>query len=244
MRKPETKTLAKGQQGLEVKRKELKYFVSYLDFVAMCNALDKVMQRDGHDKGKGYLIRSLYFDTLYDKDFDEKMAGFEKRKKIRLRIYGFDDKMAKLEMKSKRHDCIAKESLWIKRKDAIGLANGNSGVLLGYDNRIARKIYAEFKKFTYKPVVLIDYERSAFVYDFNNVRVTFDRRIRANSIDLNIFDREIFMKPLLSKKLVVLEIKFDHFMPDWLKTIVNMRSCNSAISKYCIGRLENSICYV
>ena len=248
MQKIETKTLEnkslQKKQGLEVKRKELKYYISYSDFVVMNSALEKALKRDSYDKGKGYFIRSLYFDSIENKAFEEKMAGVETRKKIRIRIYDFESKMAKLEIKNKIGDCIVKESLWIKKEDAEELALGNYEVLLDYDSKVARKVYVEFRKFLYKPVVVIDYERSAFVYDFNNVRITFDRDIKANSINLNMFDKLLFMKPLLSKKLVVLEVKFDRFMPDWLKSIVLMKNCNSAISKYCIGRLDNKIGYI
>ena len=243
MQQTKTKSLAVGS-SIEIKRKELKYFISHADFAAMGNALGKVLERDSHDKGEGYFIRSLYFDTLENKAFEEKMAGVEKRKKIRLRLYDFAGNMVKLEMKSKRDGSILKETLWIKKEDAEQLQECNYDVLLGYDGNAARKIFGEFKLFCYKPVVVIDYERNAFVYDFNNIRVTFDKCIRANSIDLNIFDQSIFMKPLLSKKLVVLEIKFDRFMPEWLKSIVRMRNCSSAISKYCIGRLDNEIGWI
>ncbi len=248
MQKLEKKSLKKKDlqktAGLEVKRKEHKYYINYSDFITMSSALEKILKRDSHDKGKGYFIRSLYFDSLGNKAFEEKMAGVETRKKIRIRIYDFVGKKSKLEIKNKIGDCIIKESLWIKKEDAEELALGNYEVLLDYDNKVARKIYVEFRKFLYKPVVIIDYERNAFVYDFNNVRITFDRNIRANSINLNMFDKLLFMKPLLSKKLVVLEIKFDRFMPDWLKSIVLMKNCNSAISKYCIGRLDNRIGYL
>jgi len=231
-------------KGLEVKRKEHKYFINYFDFVTMSAALEKVLKRDSYDKGNGYFIRSLYFDSIENKAFEEKMAGVETRKKIRIRIYDFESKKAKLEIKNKIGDCIVKESLWIKKDDAKELAQGNYEVLLDYDSKVARKVYVEFRKFLYKPVVAIDYERSAFVYDFNNIRITFDRNIRANSINLNMFNNLLFMKPLLSKKLVVLEVKFDRFMPDWLKSIVLMKNCNSAISKYCIGRLDNKVGYL
>lgn len=243
MQRLETKTSGK-EEGIEVKRKELKYFISYSEFVAMNSALEKVLKRDSHDKGKGYFIRSMYFDSIENKAFEEKVAGVESRKKIRIRVYDFESKKAKLEIKNKTGECIFKESVWIKKEDAERLAQGDYEVLLDYDSRVARKVYVEFRKFVYKPVVVMDYERSAFVYDFNNIRITFDRNIRANSINLNMFEELLFMKPLLSKQLVVLEIKFDRFIPDWLRSLVTMKSCNSAISKYCIGRLEDSIGYI
>ena len=52
------------------------------------------------------------------------------------------------------------------------------------------------------------------------------------------------MKPMLSGKLAVMEVKFDGFLPDWLKMLLKVKSCNSAISKYCIGRLDNKIGWI
>jgi len=110
MQKLETKTLKNKDlqktAGLEVKRKELKYFISYSDFIAMNAALEKILKRDSHDKGNGYFIRSLYFDSLENKAFEEKMAGIETRKKIRIRIYDFVGKKSKLEIKNKIGDWI------------------------------------------------------------------------------------------------------------------------------------------
>ncbi len=234
----------KAGKSIEVKRKETKFFISQADFLLMSSALNHAMERDGNDKGEGYFIRSLYFDTIENKAFEEKMAGIEKRKKFRLRLYDIDSAKVKLEIKNKINDCILKQSIWISRKDAKEMQEGNYDVLLNYDNDVARKVFAEFKRFCYKPVVIIDYERHAFVHDFNNIRVTFDSRIRANSIDLNMFDRKIFMKPLMAQQLVVLEIKFDRFMPEWLKSVLRMKNTNSAISKYCIGRIDNKLAWI
>ena len=242
------KRLEAGQKrpmaSLEVKRLESKYFISQADCRAMAAALGNALERDAHDRGKGYFIRSLYFDSLENRAFDEKMAGVERRKKFRLRLYDFDSGKVKLEVKNKFNNSIFKESMWMRKKDALRLQKGNYDVLLDYDNALARKAYAEFTQYCYSPVLVVDYVREAFLWPFNNVRVTFDQGLKANSIDLNMFDSGIFMKPLISQNLAVLEVKFDSFMPEWLKSLIRMRSCNSAISKYCIGRLDNKIGWI
>lgn len=244
MSKTQVISIEKTPASLEIKRKEVKYFVNYSSVVAAESILEKALERDGHDKGKGYFIRSLYFDTLENRAFEEKMAGIEKRKKIRLRIYDFKAKKVKLEIKNKLNDCIFKESLWIKKEDAVELQKGNYEVLLDYENPVARKVYIEFRKFCYRPVVIVDYTRHAFVYSFNNTRITFDTNLKANNINLNIFDSSIFMKQLLPKNLAVLEVKFDRFIPEHIKEMVGIRASNSAISKYCIGRLDNRLSWI
>ena len=59
------------------------------------------MKKDQHDIDKGYFIRSLYFDTINNKAFYEKMEGIEERKKYRLRIYDTKDKNVKFEIKKR-----------------------------------------------------------------------------------------------------------------------------------------------
>lgn len=60
------------------------------------------MHLDSHSQGDGYEIRSLYFDSIDDRDYQEKEDGIELRRKIRLRNYGSNSMFAMLEMKQKQ----------------------------------------------------------------------------------------------------------------------------------------------
>ena len=84
-------------KSLRTERKELKYYISYNEYLILKNLLKKILSLDKHrSKGKnGYLVRSLYFDTVSNKSFEEKMGGFEIRTKYRLRIYDVHDKLVK-----------------------------------------------------------------------------------------------------------------------------------------------------
>lgn len=53
------------------------------------------MTLDSHSSDDGYTIRSLYFDSLEDVDWQEKEDGVEIRRKIRLRNYGSQSNFAK-----------------------------------------------------------------------------------------------------------------------------------------------------
>ena len=63
--------------------------------------LEPVMIPDAHNGSQGYRIRSLYFDTIHEKDYEDKIDGLEIRRKIRLRIYDPAADFAMLEMKQK-----------------------------------------------------------------------------------------------------------------------------------------------
>ena len=52
--------------------------------------------------GKGYRVRSLYFDNYNDKVLREKIDGVNEREKFRLRLYNDDTSFIKLEKKVKK----------------------------------------------------------------------------------------------------------------------------------------------
>ena len=60
-----------------VYREEKKYLISVADFIEKSHQIGKVMLEDPHNGTHGYMIRSLYFDTIYDNDYFEKLAGHD-----------------------------------------------------------------------------------------------------------------------------------------------------------------------
>ena len=95
----------------EVMRQEKKYAINLADGSYLRARLGGVMIQDAHNGALGYAIRSLYFDTLDDQDFNEKIDGLELRRKVRLRIYSPDADSAKLEIKQKQGPYQKKRSL-------------------------------------------------------------------------------------------------------------------------------------
>ncbi len=225
-----------------IKRNELKYYVNFNDYKFLFDILNYHLEQDKKALlDKGY-IRSLYFDTLFNKAFEEKEAGILNRKKYRFRIYNLDSRMVKFEIKNKFNNQILKETALINRSDAKKIQNGNFEVLLNYNNPILNKIYCEFKRELYQPVILIDYTREAFIFPVNDIRITFDRNIKASSEDLDLFSRKNIMKPLLPRGILVMEVKYNHFLPLWIRKIIQIpRFERSAISKFCIGRMEQYV---
>ena len=230
-----------SSRNLPVGRKELKYYISYNEYVVLSNLLRKVMSEDKHNNEAlgGYFIRSLYFDTLDNRAYEEKMAGIEKRAKYRIRIYDVNTKQVKFEIKSKFKDCIVKETAIISREDAVEMQNMNYEVMLKYNNRVLNKVYKEFKKSQFYPVVVVDYLREAFTHDFNKVRITFDSFLKSSSLQLDLFRKGPFLIKQLMKGIIIMEIKYNNFMPEPIKMALQLPSFErSAISKYCISRQD------
>ena len=114
----------------EVLRQEKKYLMSYDQFRRLDNTFEKVLHPDPHNGVSGYAVRSLYFDTLQERDFYEKEDGLEIRRKIRLRNYSPTSDFAMLEKKQKQGDNQKKRSLRVSREDAIELSRGTYGCRL------------------------------------------------------------------------------------------------------------------
>ena len=64
-----------------VAREEKKYLINIDAFRTKSHFLDGMLLQDEHNGTDGYIIGSLYFDTVYDNDFFEKLDGIETRRK-------------------------------------------------------------------------------------------------------------------------------------------------------------------
>ena len=222
---------------LKVYRSEWKFYISLQEYYYMKGLLSGIMTPDPNMGERGeYYIRSLYFDSVDNIDYVTKMAGVEMRKKLRVRIYDTDSPKAKLEIKNRFNSYMLKESISIKREDVTRLIAGDYSALDAYDSSVAVKAKNIMEAGIYSPKTVVDYEREAFIYPEHNVRVTFDKNIRAAASD-RIYDRFLPMTPLVREPVMVLEVKYDQMLPQFIKdAISSARLLNSSVSKYCIAR--------
>jgi len=220
-----------------IKRREIKYLLNTLEFTKKKNEFEKILTKDPHNQENGYLVRSLYFDTLEDRDFHEKEAGVELRRKIRLRVYDPNDKYAYLEMKQKQGAYQWKRTLKILKEDAMELTNGQYGSLLKYEEPFAKEMYAYMNAYGYLPKVIVEYQRHAYLAKENNIRLTFDSHLISTECSHNIFDPNLQMSPTIDPDLVVLEVKYNGFLTSYIKTLIDNISCTStSVSKYYMSR--------
>ena len=71
-------------------RHELKFFINISDYFAIKNRIKHIASIDKNSGSSGtYHIRSLYFDNFNDKALLEKINGYSKREKFRIRYYFF-----------------------------------------------------------------------------------------------------------------------------------------------------------
>ncbi|MDU4889456.1 MAG: polyphosphate polymerase domain-containing protein [Clostridium sp.] len=220
-----------------VLRKEEKYLVDLTEAAHFSKMFNQVLEKDNFSKNGSYTVRSLYFDTVDDIDFFDKINEQELRRKIRLRIYSPKDKTAKLELKQKQNVYQKKRSMTISREDAMELINGNVSVLLKYGNDFADEMYSIMSMNCYRPKTIVEYQRSAFMAKENNIRITFDSNIQATESSFDLFDENLLLYNVLDLNSTIIEVKYDKFMLGYISEIIsciNRRSVSS--SKYCLAR--------
>jgi len=224
--------------NLQVKRNELKYYISNIQYHALVNKLEHILKPDAHSKPReGYFIRSLYFDSHDDECLFDKQSGFMFRQKYRMRIYDTKTQWVKFEIKNKSNNQIFKESATISKESAYKIIDGDYGELLTYNNPILNKIYKKFIEKIYTPKVIIDYTRDAFMFDFFNLRITFDKNMHSNNTDFDIFSDNLHTLPVILEQKQIIEIKYETVLPEFIHRTLQIDAAERmAISKYTLGR--------
>ncbi len=215
-------------------RHELKYHITPAELTVLRGVLAPVMQLDPNgNENNEYHIRSLYFDDINDDALEEKVAGVGNRKKYRIRIYNFSDKVIKLECKSKYGDLISKQSVSIPRELAEQLIAGDPDGLQRMRHPLLHDVYREMRTRLLRPAVIVDYVREAYIHQAEEVRITFDKQVRTGLYSVDMFNPQIPTYPVFDDPVEILEVKFDEFLPSYLQSILSgITAQRSAISKY------------
>ena len=215
-------------------RHELKYLISPAELTVLRSVLRPVMQLDPNgDENNEYHIRSLYFDTLDDDALVDKVAGVGNRKKYRIRIYNYSDRVIKLECKSKYGELISKQSVSIPRELAEQLIACDPEGLQRMRHPLFHDVFREMRTHLLHPVVIVDYIREAYIHPAQEVRITFDKHLRTGLYSTDLFNPQIPTYPVFDDPLEVLEVKYDEFLPTYLQGILSgITAQRSAVSKY------------
>ena len=224
----------------KVLRREVKFLLSQTEFYTLKGRLDALLHTDLHNGNLGYCVRSLYFDTLYNKDYFEKEDGVELRRKIRLRCYNPNDDFAMLEIKQKQGAQQLKRSMRVSKEVATKLSKGNYEPLLKIDGKnesFANECYAIMNSQCYLPRVIVEYQRIAYVAKENKIRITLDHNVRGNENDLNLFSPNLILNPVIDLSAVILEVKYNNFLLDYIRKLINPTNKSElSVSKYYIAR--------
>lgn len=216
-------------------RHEIKFLCNESTASYLSNALAAVMEKDLNVCENGrYLIDSLYFDDYAKTCARENLDGTDPRSKWRIRIYNNNRDMIRLECKHKQYGMCRKRSCVISEAELEALISSDS-ILTTYMGRDALldEFISKIIGWGYRPSVIVSYDREPYISALGNTRITLDRKI-ISSGDFSSFGKmKTYGRPVLSEDLLVLEVKFDDFLPDVYRQIISGAVLErTAFSKY------------
>ena len=218
-------------------RHEWKHELNYLDLLSIRARLRAVMEPDPHAIDGKYFIRSLYFDNLNDKALREKIDGVNLREKFRIRYYNGDTSLIHLEKKSKLNGLGTKFSAPLTAEEAQMIVENDIDWMLASEFPLVQELYCKMRYQGMRPKTIVDYTREPFIYRPGNVRVTFDYDIRTGLHCTDFLNPESVTIPA-GDAPILLEVKWDDFLPTVIRDIVQMPGRRAAaFSKYAQCRI-------
>jgi hypothetical protein len=202
------------------------------DYLELKPLLESMLIHDRHGEKDSYEVHSIYLDDIHFNGAQDKAFGNEYHKKYRLRYY--NDGAMKLECKEKTGYDSTKTSIPVSMSLANAIIEGDLDVLHEhFNNALIRRFTVDFLKNHYAPKLVVSYQREAYKDANDQVRITFDHSLCGEIF----FTKESkAFSPILSDTKMILEVKYEHFLPKELKAILDRRKLTVfAYSKYYYG---------
>ncbi len=224
---------------------EYKYLVPNECLNELRDMISPFVEADSYMKyggSEGYTVRSIYYDTRQFEFYHDKLDGLKIRKKLRIR--GYNEHNGKdiiyLEIKRKNEKAIFKDRAPVKYENLHHLFTGDIEPYIltdiGIKNAIenSQRFLFHICRKSFKPVVLVIYEREAYMGKFDRrLRITFDKNLRSIiNPDIHMLYNDKNIKYSLPHDFV-LEVKFHGIFPSWLSAIISSFSLKQqSYSKY------------
>lgn len=215
-------------------RHEYKFLISSNAARLLKLRLPHIMRRDPHAGPEGqYTIRSLYFDDPSYTAFRDKVDGVDNRTKYRIRCYNGDTAQCRLERKEKKGHLTRKTGQTITAQMALALQKRSFTGCPEPPTGLSNDLRLLCASAGLKPMVLVDYDRTPFVCASGNTRITLDENLRTRPYCADLFDTHCSMMPVLDDNQVILEVKFDDYLPGYLRdALADIPKTPMAISKF------------
>jgi len=226
-------------------RFEKKYLLNEHTAVLLRARVAAIMKPD--ENGGSYVISNMYLDDRYDSFYYFNQQGKFSRDKYRLRYYNGDKSFIRLERKHKDGAISYKDSMRITREQYQKMKSGDFAFLLKEEARLLQMLAMIYRLRGLKAAAIFSYRREAYVYEPNNVRITFDSPLFQTD---DAVRPKIYYETL--KKFqnyepyypMLLEVKYADFLPETLKRILNgFPLAHTEMSKYCIARERGVLPY-
>jgi hypothetical protein len=231
-----------------IERREYKYLVDEPTAAAIREAARPFCAMDSYaesELGGRYTIDSLYFDTPDLRFFNANQLELMDRIKLRIRTYPTTfEAPVFLEVKRRCNDVIQKTRAAVPCPHWQELLRDPAAkrldLLRGYNRAAAERFLALLYRHGANPVMLIRYEREAWVSQIDDyARVTFDRRIRSQAqTGLSLEPDPKAWRALDSAtesidSMTIVELKFTTSVPRWMVAFVqSLNLFRRSFSKY------------
>lgn len=207
----------------------------------------EICRRDVHAGEDGiYTIRSVYFDDYKNTCFYENENGTDPREKFRIRIYNGNKERITLECKQKTKGLNRKLSCPLTKSQCQAILDGSfssahlqaEGLQAKASEReLLMKFFLRYRMRFFRARVVVEYERTPYVYSLGNVRITFDRNISSSAQTERFLEPVLRLKPVMPPGKHILEVKYDELLPDYLYNALQLENLRqTAYSKYYICR--------
>lgn len=226
-------------------RNELKYVCTEAQLQMIEHRIRQYCQKDPHVGENGiYNIRSVYFDDIDNSCFYENEDGVNSREKFRIRIYDGNTEFITLECKQKQNGKNHKDSCSLTKELCQAILKGTFSwdMVDGYEPErgqpgLLRKFFLKYSTRYMRGKVIVSYERTPYIYQAGNVRITIDRNIAGSSSVQDFLQPMVEGRPVMPVGAHVLEVKYDEFLPDFLNNAMQLGTLRcTTYSKYYICR--------
>lgn len=218
-------------------RHELKFLCSDIQLEMIAARLKNIMSYDANQGSDAYLIRSIYLDTPGDRYLNESLSGIAERNKYRIRLYNNDSSFIRLEKKYRKCELSQKKSCTLSCEVVEHILQKNLEYEECENTSLLQELYILTRTENLQPKVIVEYDRTAFVSEIGNVRVTFDRNLRVGANVDDFFSTDIMTQSVLPLGRNILEVKYDGILPGYIANAINIGSIEQiSFSKYALCR--------
>ena len=202
-------------------RYEHKYLLDRETYEKVIPIIERHMELDAYNEGRRpYTIANIYYDTGDDYLIRHSLESPDYKEKLRLRSYGVPDKKSTvfLEIKKKYRGLVNKRRTTLRLDEAYDFVKtGDEPEPREYMNKqVMDEINYFLHVYDLKPKVYLAYDRIAyFEKDNPDLRISFDKNIRARRYDVHLEDGD-YGKKLLGGDMYLMEIKTAKAKPLWL----------------------------
>lgn len=225
-------------------RHEKKYFINTGTYHLIRARLKVALNLDKFGQGlyNEYVVSSVYFDDIFDSIYRDKESGILNRAKYRIRAYNYKHDNIRLEKKIKSDEYVGKIAVKLDYELYSSIIKGNTHAVLQHNSPLLNELYTKSRVILLRPKIIIEYDREAYTLPYENIRITFDKNLRAGFRDYDIFDETLVKSYILPDDIMILEVKFDSFLPTHIRKLLKYTQKDiSSISKYVLCRNKQSL---